>query len=70
MQWQHGSYVVASDGTVTLTPIEVDGRQLVSEPCGSQVGVYTRYNNTEHFKVGHLDTMSQEQLEERETELL
>lgn len=51
MQWQHGSYVLASDGSLTLIPIAVDGRQLLSEPCTQGTGIYTRYNNTEHFKV-------------------
>ncbi|KAJ5758425.1 hypothetical protein N7520_005581 [Penicillium odoratum] len=50
MQWQHGSYVLSSDGSLTLTPIAVDGRQLLSEPCKKDTGQYTRYNNTEHFK--------------------
>ncbi|KAJ5722788.1 hypothetical protein N7488_000823 [Penicillium malachiteum] len=50
MQWQHGSYVVGTDGTITLTPIAVDGRQLLSEPCKRATGSYTRYNTTEHFK--------------------
>lgn len=51
MQWQHGSYVVLANGSLILTPIAVDGRQLLSEPCTEGVGSYTRYNNTEHFKV-------------------
>lgn len=51
MQWQHGSYVVHVDGSLTLTPIAIDGRQLLSEPCKQDTGQYTRYNNSEHFKV-------------------
>lgn len=51
MQWQHGSYVSLPNGSLILTPIAVDGRQLLSEPCKMGVGSYTRYNNTEHFKV-------------------
>ena len=51
MQWQHGSYILSADGSLTLTPIAVDGRQLLSEPCRKATGAYTRYNNTEHFKV-------------------
>ncbi|KAJ5263866.1 hypothetical protein N7478_011471 [Penicillium angulare] len=50
LRWQHGSYILLSDGSLTLTPIKVDGRQLVSEPCNQDTGTYTRYNNTEHFK--------------------
>ncbi|GKZ66997.1 reversal of tor2 lethality [Aspergillus niger] len=50
MQWQHGTYTVNSDGSVDLTPIAVDGRQLLSDPCQSSTGTYTRYNQTEHFE--------------------
>ncbi|PWY90696.1 hypothetical protein BO70DRAFT_358149 [Aspergillus heteromorphus CBS 117.55] len=50
MQWQHGTYTTSSDGAMELTPIAVDGRQLLSDPCSSPVGAYTRYNQTEHFK--------------------
>lgn len=56
MQWQHGSYVLAADGSLTLTPIAVDGRQLFSEPCRQSIGSYTRYNSTEHFKVSPTST--------------
>lgn len=51
MQWQHGSYTVFGNGTLILTPIAVDGRQLLSDPCRQQSGQYTRYNTTEEFKV-------------------
>lgn len=51
MQWQHGSYAVAFNGSLTLTPIAVDGRQLLSEPCQKDTGTYTRYNTTEHYEV-------------------
>ncbi|KAJ5963249.1 uncharacterized protein N7479_003125 [Penicillium vulpinum] len=49
LQWQHGSYTVFGNGTLVLTPIAVDGRQLLSEPCRKQSGQYTRYNTTEQF---------------------
>lgn len=51
MQWQHGTYTVNSDGSLRLKPIEVDGRQLISDPCSSESGIYTRYNQTENFNV-------------------
>lgn len=51
MQWQHGSWVLNPNGSLTLTPIAVDGRQLMSEPCNSKHGIYTRYNQSEFFKV-------------------
>jgi hypothetical protein len=51
MQWQHGSFEISADGSLILNPIAVDGRQLLSDPCRQTVGLYTRYNTTEHFKV-------------------
>lgn len=51
MLWQHGKYDVMPDGSIQLTPIGLDGRQLVSDPCSKEVAVYTRYNQTEAFSV-------------------
>ncbi|ODQ47049.1 hypothetical protein PICMEDRAFT_31069, partial [Pichia membranifaciens NRRL Y-2026] len=49
--FQHGKYTKADNGTLTLTPFKIDGRQLLSEPCNDGgVSVYTRYNQTEVFK--------------------
>jgi hypothetical protein len=50
MQWQHGSYEKLANGSLILTPIKVDGRQLYSDPCQYKSAVYTRYNTTERFK--------------------
>ncbi|KAF4556411.1 ROT1-like protein [Elsinoe fawcettii] len=50
MQWQHGTWTQNSNGSLTLTPIAVDGRQLMSTPCNYDNGIYTRYNQTELFK--------------------
>lgn len=52
MQWQHGAFVKNADGSLDLTPIMTDGRQLLSEPCNGDHSIYTRYNQTETFKVG------------------
>jgi len=49
MQWQHGTFVLASNGSLVLHPLEVDGRQLHSNPCRSATPDYTRYNVTEVF---------------------
>ncbi|KAL4790693.1 protein rot1 [Aspergillus venezuelensis] len=49
MQWQHGTYTVNPDGSLHLTPIASDGRQLLSDPCESSKGMYTRYNQTEKY---------------------
>lgn len=58
--YQHGTYEILSNGSVVLTPIAVDGRQLLSDPCSiSGVGdkktngknsVYTRYVQPTFFK--------------------
>ena len=53
MQWQHGSFVLNTNGTLTLTPIKVDGRQLLSSPCDYEKSIYTRYNVSEIFEVCH-----------------
>ncbi|KAL8972259.1 MAG: hypothetical protein Q9197_002867 [Variospora fuerteventurae] len=50
IQWQHGKYQKASNGSLILNPITVDGRQLMSDPCAYQNSVYTRYQQQEVFK--------------------
>ncbi|RMZ03040.1 hypothetical protein D0860_06964 [Hortaea werneckii] len=50
MQWQHGNWVMNTTGGLQLTPIAVDGRQLMSSPCDYDDGVYTRYNQSETFE--------------------
>ena len=51
MQWQHGTFTMDKSGALHLTPFAVDGRQLVSDPCRSEIAEYTRYNQTEKFNV-------------------
>jgi len=51
MQFQHGTVVMNSDLSLSLSPFSVDGRQLQSNPC-SDLGkngkaVYQRYNQSE-----------------------
>lgn len=43
--YQHGTYELLSNGSLVLTPIAVDGRQLLSDPCGTSAtnAQYTRY---------------------------
>lgn len=50
MQFQHGTYTVSSNGSISLDPIGVDGRQLLSDPCHNANAVYTRYRQPERFK--------------------
>lgn len=51
MQFQHGTFTKAANGSLTLTPFAVDGRQLLSNPCSYDQSIYTRYNQTEVFQV-------------------
>lgn len=51
MQWQHGTFTLNANGSLSLTPFASDGRQLMSEPCNGKNGVYTRYNQSEYMKV-------------------
>jgi hypothetical protein len=50
MQFQHGTATENPDGSLTLAPFAVDGRQLLSMPCNSSYGIYTRYNQSELFQ--------------------
>ena len=54
MQFQHGTYIEDASGSLHLTPIAVDGRQLLSNPCQYSSAVYTRYNQSELFKASTL----------------
>jgi hypothetical protein len=52
MQWQHGKWSRHSNGSLSLKPVAVDGRQLVSDPCKyKKESVYKRYNQPETLKV-------------------
>ncbi|PVH94270.1 hypothetical protein DM02DRAFT_633866 [Periconia macrospinosa] len=50
IQWQHGTFKKLANGSLELTPIETDGRQMYSDPCSYKTSVYTRYKAKEHFK--------------------
>ena len=58
MQWQHGSWVMNINGSLSLTPIAVDGRQLTSTPCQYDDSLYIRYNQTEYFEVRRNTSLS------------
>ncbi|ODQ65220.1 protein ROT1 [Nadsonia fulvescens var. elongata DSM 6958] len=50
MIFQHGTYEILANNSLILTPFEVDGRQVLSQPCqDGGVAAYTRYNQTEFF---------------------
>jgi hypothetical protein len=48
--FQHGKYEVLSNGSLVLTPFEVDGRELVSDPCTTSAASYLRYNQSEFYQ--------------------
>jgi hypothetical protein len=50
--YQHGTYEILNNGSLVMTPIAVDGRQLLSDPCGysETESEYTRYVQPTWFK--------------------
>jgi len=54
MQFQHGTFTENADGSLSLSPFSVDGRQLQSNPCAGDNSVYTRYNQSETMEVCYL----------------
>lgn len=52
LTFQHGSYKILSNGSVLLEPIAVDGRQLLSDPCGykEDEAQYVRYEQPTIFQ--------------------
>lgn len=52
IQWQHGKYTKNANGSLSLFPFAVDGRQLQSDPCNFRTSLYTRYAQFELIKVG------------------
>ncbi|KAF1813338.1 hypothetical protein P152DRAFT_315282 [Eremomyces bilateralis CBS 781.70] len=50
MQWQHGTWTKYENGSLVLTPLAIDGRQLLSNPCKYEHAIYTRYNQSELFE--------------------
>lgn len=59
LTYQHGTYEILTNGSVILTPIAVDGRQLLSDPCGisgvsfdkhATNSIYSRYVQKTWFK--------------------
>lgn len=51
LTFQHGTYTLNENGSLTLDPIAVDGRQLVSDPCNDKnISAYNRYNQQTLFQ--------------------
>lgn len=49
VQWQHGRVTQLSNGSLALTPIAIDGRQILSRPCIDSTTSLTRWNQSELF---------------------
>lgn len=48
--YQHGTYETLDNGTIVLTPIDIDGRQLLSQPCkDGGASTYSRYSQKTTF---------------------
>ncbi|KAF8601393.1 hypothetical protein BDV93DRAFT_235213 [Ceratobasidium sp. AG-I] len=47
--FQHGTYVLNSNGSISLTPFGQDGRIQVQDPCAAVSDVITLYNQTEYM---------------------
>lgn len=42
--WQHGTYTLNNNGSITLLPFASDGRIQVQDPCAAVTNVITYYN--------------------------
>lgn len=49
--YQHGRYTENANGSLTLEPFAVDGRQLLSQPCQDNgTSTYSRFSQVEAFR--------------------
>lgn len=49
VQWQHGTYTLNTDGSITLNPFAADGRQQVQDMCAAKSNVIQQFNQTTLF---------------------
>ncbi|CAE6412286.1 unnamed protein product [Rhizoctonia solani] len=47
--FQHGTYELNSNGSISLTPFGQDGRIQVQDPCAAVSNIITLYNQTEYM---------------------
>ena len=50
--WQHGNYSQNANGSLTLTPFQGDGRQMIQNGC-TEVSSAVSYYNQEEFMTGY-----------------
>lgn len=43
--WQHGTYTLNNNGSITLRPFASDGRIQVQDPCAATTNIITYYSN-------------------------
>ncbi|WWC91578.1 uncharacterized protein L201_006524 [Kwoniella dendrophila CBS 6074] len=48
--WQHGTYTLENDGSITLKPFGSDGRVQVQDPCAATTNIITYYDEKTTFK--------------------
>jgi len=49
MQWQHGTYTLNANGSMTLNPFPMDGRQQVQDMCAAKSNIIQQFNQTTLF---------------------
>jgi len=47
--WQHGTYTLNDDGSMTLNPFSSDGRIQVQDPCAATTNIITYYNQITQY---------------------
>jgi len=56
VQWQHGTYTLNSNGSITLNPFAADGRQQVQDMCAAKSNVIQQFNQTTLFAAWNIVT--------------
>jgi len=49
VQWQHGTYVINANNSITLNPFASDGRQQVQDMCAAKSNIIQQFNQTTLF---------------------
>jgi hypothetical protein len=53
--WQHGTYGLNDNGSITLYPFSSDGRIQVQDPCAATTNIITYYNQQVRFALDNLN---------------
>jgi len=49
VQWQHGTYTINANNSITLNPFASDGRQQVQDMCAANSNIIQQFNQTTLF---------------------